>query len=65
VKENFPSLDDRDKQMMAVQGFVKNSGVAYFGVFLICCGFNTNVPACMTYQVCDDLHAALFYDALS
>ncbi|VUC24524.1 unnamed protein product [Clonostachys rosea] len=35
---------------LCLMGFVKNSGVAYFGVFLICCGFNTNIPACMTYQ---------------
>ena len=35
----------------STQGFVDNAGVAYFGVFLICCGFNTNIPACMTYQV--------------
>ncbi|KAH7367980.1 putative phthalate transporter [Plectosphaerella cucumerina] len=35
---------------LCLMGFVKNPGVAYFGVFLICCGFNTNIPACMTYQ---------------
>ncbi|KAM0335130.1 hypothetical protein ACHAQA_000170 [Verticillium albo-atrum] len=35
---------------LALMGFASNSGAAYFGVFLICCGFNTNIPACMTYQ---------------
>jgi len=35
---------------LCLMGFVDNAGVAYFGVFLICCGFNTNIPACMTYQ---------------
>ncbi|KAI1029121.1 hypothetical protein LB504_012939, partial [Fusarium proliferatum] len=35
---------------LCLMGLVQNSGVAYFGVFLISCGFNTNIPACMTYQ---------------
>ncbi|VUC22931.1 unnamed protein product [Clonostachys rosea] len=35
---------------LCLMGLVQNSGVAYFGVFLICCGFNTNIPACMAYQ---------------
>ncbi|KAF5013203.1 hypothetical protein FDECE_782 [Fusarium decemcellulare] len=35
---------------LCLMGFCKNAGAAYFGVFLICCGFNTNIPACMTYQ---------------
>lgn len=29
---------------LCLTGFVQNSGVAYFGTFLICCGFNTNIP---------------------
>jgi len=31
-------------------GFVHNVGVRYFGVFLVCMGANSNIPACMTYQ---------------
>ncbi|TID17092.1 major facilitator superfamily transporter [Venturia nashicola] len=31
-------------------GWVKNVGVRYFGVFLVCMGANSNIPAAMTYQ---------------
>lgn len=31
-------------------GFVHNVGVRYFGVFLVCMGANSNIPATMTYQ---------------
>jgi len=31
-------------------GWVENVGVRYFGVFLVCMGANSNIPAAMTYQ---------------
>jgi MFS family permease len=31
-------------------GWVENVGVRYFGVFLICMGANSNIPASMAYQ---------------
>ncbi|QDS68153.1 hypothetical protein FKW77_010340 [Venturia effusa] len=31
-------------------GWVENVGVRYFGVFLVCMGANSNIPATMTYQ---------------
>ena len=33
-----------------VQGYAKNHGVQYFGVFLVTAGSNANIPTCMAYQ---------------
>ncbi|EOO02025.1 putative general substrate transporter protein [Phaeoacremonium minimum UCRPA7] len=35
---------------LPIMGFHKNSGVRYFGVFLVTAGANSNVPAAMAYQ---------------
>ncbi|KAK8228866.1 general substrate transporter [Phyllosticta capitalensis] len=35
---------------LPIMGFHKNSGVRYFGVFLVTAGANANVPATMSYQ---------------
>lgn len=35
---------------LPIMGFASNSGVRYFGVFLVTAGANANVPATMSYQ---------------
>lgn len=35
---------------LPIMGFASNSGVRYFGVFLVTAGANSNVPATMSYQ---------------
>ncbi|KAF5259962.1 hypothetical protein FOXYS1_9408 [Fusarium oxysporum] len=35
---------------LPIMGFSSNSGLRYFGVFLVAAGANANIPACLAYQ---------------